>query len=214
MVGLYDGPIDGLYGPETQAAISRFQRTRHLAVTARMDSRTLAALREEAERSGEPIALSDPTQVRTVQNRLRQLGYYTGAADGVWGPEIQRSLERFQRDEGLPVGHVTRPTLIAMDLDVNAFPARANTLAASTEPLDPIVVQGIQHRLRELGFYSGRIDGVWGPATQNALMQFQRSRGIEPAGNINPITASALGLDPNNLSDSAAAVANGQRGRR
>jgi hypothetical protein len=47
---------------------------------------------------------------------------------------------------------------------------------------------------------------VWGRSTQNALIQFQRSRGLEANGQLNPMTISALGLDPNNLSGSAAAV--------
>lgn len=217
-IGLYGGPLDGLYGSETRSAVDRFQRNQGLAVTARLDDRTLGALRREAARSAEPVALSDPTHVRTIQNRLRQLGFYDGAADGVWGPEIQRALERFQRGRGLAVGHVTRPTLVAMDLDPDVFPrsttARADTRADKGEPLEPVVVRGIQQRLRELGFYPGAVDGLWGPGTQAALEGFQRSRGLADVGTLNPMTASALGLDPNDLSESAASIRGGPRARR
>jgi peptidoglycan hydrolase-like protein with peptidoglycan-binding domain len=60
-------------------------------------------------------------------------------------------------------------------------------------------VRNVQTRLRALGFYRGARDGVWGAGTQAALEQFQRGRGLEATGQINPVTAQALGLNPNNL---------------
>jgi peptidoglycan hydrolase-like protein with peptidoglycan-binding domain len=59
----------------------------------------------------------------------------------------------------------------------------------------------VQERLRQLGAYSGRVDGIWGPGTQQALERFQQGRGLQATGQINPATAQALGLDPNNLAE-------------
>jgi peptidoglycan hydrolase-like protein with peptidoglycan-binding domain len=219
-LGLYNGPDDGLWGPETQAAVQRFQQSRGMPVTSRLDNPTVSAIRSA---KSTPITLSDPTDVRTIQNRLRQLNFYNGPADGVWGPGTQVALENFQRARGLPVGQMTAATVGAMGIDAATFPTRAApgvgagagavsgpgaTPAAGVagNTLEPGVVRGIQRRLRQNGFYSGRVDGVWGPATQNALLQFQRSRGLEATGQLNPTTISALGFDPNNLSRSAAAV--------
>jgi len=70
-------------------------------------------------------------------------------------------------------------------------------------PLDPAVVRGVQRRLRQFGYYHGPADGVWGMRTEQAMERFQRSRGLEPTGDLNPVTASALGFDPNNLELSA-----------
>jgi hypothetical protein len=42
--GYYRGPIDGLIGPMTRAALARFQRDNGLYVTRRIDGPTLAAL--------------------------------------------------------------------------------------------------------------------------------------------------------------------------
>jgi peptidoglycan hydrolase-like protein with peptidoglycan-binding domain len=195
--GFYDGPLDGLWGPSTQAAVEEFQRSRGLPVTAELDNPTRHAMRHVAS---VPMTLSDPTDVRTVQNRLRQLHYYDGPADGVWGRDTQAAVERFQQSRGLPVGQVDRSTVAAMGLDPRAF--RTDT-AANGVPLDPAVVRGVQRRLRQVGFYHGSADGMWGPRTQEAVERFQRSRGLEPTGDLNPMTASALGLDPNNLELSA-----------
>jgi N-acetylmuramoyl-L-alanine amidase len=70
-------------------------------------------------------------------------------------------------------------------------------------PLEPRVVRGVQQRLRQQGFYSGNPDGKWGPRTQDAMQRFQKSRGLEASGDLNPATATALGLDPNNLATSS-----------
>jgi peptidoglycan hydrolase-like protein with peptidoglycan-binding domain len=43
------------------------------------------------------------------------------------------------------------------------------------------------------------VDGNWGAGTQAAIERFQQGRGLQPTGQINPATAQALGLDPNNL---------------
>jgi peptidoglycan hydrolase-like protein with peptidoglycan-binding domain len=216
-LGFYQGPNDGLWGPETQAAVQRFQQSHGMTVTAGLNSQTVAAIRT-AESA--PITVSDATDVRTIQNRLRQLNFYNGQADGVWNPGTQSALENFQRARGLPVGQLTAPTVTAMGIDAATFPTRPNagmasgaTATAGTtsmgyagHSLDRNVIRGVQRRLSQSGYSPGRVDGVWGPSTQNAVSHFQVSRGLAATGQLDPNTVSALGLDPNNLAGSAAAV--------
>lgn len=38
-----------------------------------------------------------------VQRRLALLGYYNGSIDGVYGPVLEKAVNSFQRDNGLPV---------------------------------------------------------------------------------------------------------------
>ncbi len=40
----------------------------------------------------------------------------------------------------------------------------------------------IQRKLKELGYYSGRVDGIFGDGTQAALVQFQSLNGLKPDG--------------------------------
>ena len=57
------------------------------------------------------------SEVREVQARLGQLGLYAGAADGVFGSELRRSVERFQARQGLePDGIVGPATYRALGL--------------------------------------------------------------------------------------------------
>jgi peptidoglycan hydrolase-like protein with peptidoglycan-binding domain len=53
-------------------------------------------------------------------------------------------------------------------------------------------VAKLQQTLAELGFYSGPIDGSFGPLTRSAVMAFQRANGLTPDGIVGPITWSAL----------------------
>lgn len=46
--GLYNGPVNGVIGPNTQAAIARFQQSWPMPVNGMLDDHTLAALGIEA----------------------------------------------------------------------------------------------------------------------------------------------------------------------
>jgi N-acetylmuramoyl-L-alanine amidase len=49
--------------------------------------------------------------------------------------------------------------------------------------LDPITeVSGLQGRLKNLGFYSGEVDGHFGPLTLLALQRFQFAHGLDTTG--------------------------------
>jgi hypothetical protein len=42
-------------------------------------------------------------EVANVQQNLRRLGYYTGMADGILGPNTETAIQRYQVDHHLPV---------------------------------------------------------------------------------------------------------------
>jgi Transglycosylase SLT domain/Putative peptidoglycan binding domain/LysM domain len=54
-------------------------------------------------------------------------------------------------------------------------------------------VAALQIGLGAHGFDPGPVDGVRGPLTRNALVQFQRARGLVPDGKLGPKTRRALG---------------------
>ena len=55
-------------------------------------------------------------------------------------------------------------------------------------------VRQIQTKLKELGLYTGSIDGIYGSGTKNAVIQFQKQQGLDPDGIAGTKTLTALGL--------------------
>lgn len=153
----------------------------------------------------QPLA---PAAVTKVQEQLREAGAYRGQADGIWGPDSQAALERFQQSRGLQVsGQLNQATAATLGLSPpdllaagpTAGPAPGTAAAVSTDALSQAAVRNVQERLRVLNFYRGQVDGLWGAGTQTAIERFQQGRGLQSTGQLNPATISALGLDPSNL---------------
>lgn len=60
-------------------------------------------------------------QTKTVQTKLKQWGYYTGAVDGIYGPKTKEAVKYFQRKNGLTVdGIVGKNTAAAMGISLSS----------------------------------------------------------------------------------------------
>jgi len=60
-LGFYGGPIDGIHGPQTKAAVERAQKAYGLMMTGRIDPETLARLREEvAKQAADHVEIPNP----------------------------------------------------------------------------------------------------------------------------------------------------------
>ncbi len=64
-------------------------------------------------------------------------------------------------------------------------------------------VRKIQKKLKELGFYNGSADGIYGTATKKAVTAFQKSCGITADGIAGAKTLKFLGLGSSESSNSA-----------
>ena len=144
-----------------------------------------------------------PPGIRAVQDRLRQAGAYSGPVDGAWGDASADALRQFQQGHGLQVtGQLNQATAAMLNL------VPGDLLAAVPDQqqdrkLHPAQVRNLQVRLRQLGYYRGPIDGEWGPGMQVALQRFQQSSGIQVSGRLNPQSVTAMGLNPDDLSQPA-----------
>ena len=119
-LGQQPGPVDGLYGPLTAAAVRRYQSVAGLAVDGIAGPETMKALHAEWP---QPVALGagygqrgGSAQVRAVQLRLRATKHSAGPADGMFGPHTEAAVMRFQSEKGLAVdGVVGNKTWRALD---------------------------------------------------------------------------------------------------
>ena len=55
---------------------------------------------------------STGSQVRTIQTKLKNWGYYSGEVDGIYGTQTQRAVEYFQRKNGLSADGVAGPATL------------------------------------------------------------------------------------------------------
>ena len=119
------GSITGVYGPSTIKAVRGFQEKRRITVTGKVDRRTWRVLVEmtrtptRAERHNVlvpgPALLrqgSSGMQVRGLQARLKQIGWYSGPVTGNYGRLTAKSVRGFQAKRRIPVtGQVDQRTL-------------------------------------------------------------------------------------------------------
>jgi N-acetylmuramoyl-L-alanine amidase len=91
----------------TELAVRHFQQVRGLSVDGRVGEETYRALNEARWSLGDRLLRYDPERpmrgddVISLQERLLELGYDAGRADGILGPETESGLRAFQRDYGL-----------------------------------------------------------------------------------------------------------------
>lgn len=64
-------------------------------------------------------------------------------------------------------------------------------------------VVDIQNALKQKGYYTGETDGIYGTATRNAVIAFQKDNGLTADGVVGSKTLSALGISPSGVYNSA-----------
>lgn len=113
-LGYQPGPVDGRYGPRTEAAVVRFQATQRLAVDGIAGARTLAALAvaQPVLYPGEGNGPHGSKQIRSLQRHLAAVGFSPGPIDGRYGALTARAVARFQRAKHLRVDGIAGPQTI------------------------------------------------------------------------------------------------------
>lgn len=147
-------------------------------------------------------------RVAEVRSTLARLGLLPGfegdvgewnrrsfsQAEMLFDDELAQTLKAFQQSRGiLPSGDIDEITL--RELRHASYTLGARVL--SYQPGQIMVgddVGQLQKQLQELGFYSGRIDGHFGPDTHAALQDYQINYGIQDDGICGPETMHALSL--------------------
>jgi peptidoglycan hydrolase-like protein with peptidoglycan-binding domain len=195
--GFRPGPVDGVMGPATQAAIRSFQKSENLEALGQLNRQTLAALGLQVEPPAngvEPRLVYSATTVREVQQTLNNRGYRAGPFDGVMHPATQAAVKEFQKSENLEAtGELNRQTLAALGVTPEvavAVPPRVASVHRSA------TIREVQQALNARGFHTGAVDGVMGPATRTALGNFQKSQNLEATGALNARTLAALDIQP------------------
>jgi len=82
---------------------------------------------------------SSGQEVRTIQEKLVRWGYFDGPADGIYGPNTQQAVRRFQQKNGLQVDGIAGPqTLAALGMS-SAGGSGGSTQASEVELLARVI---------------------------------------------------------------------------
>lgn len=136
--GYYEGKVDGVYGPETVAAVQALQKANGLPQTGTLDKATEQALRSELAAKGGAAAQEETASTAAVQQTLKLAGYWDGPVDGQWTEELTAALEALQKDLGVKVtGTVDAATIAALEkaiAELGATPSPSPTPSPSDSP--------------------------------------------------------------------------------
>ena len=156
------GVADGINGPRTQSALKQFQADNRLDATGELNEVTMIALEE---------LTATLTEAKQVQQRLIDLGYLRGKADGVFGDRSRKALKLFQTVQGLEntgkLDDSTKAKLFSEDM--LALPSQLNVGDKGEK------VTALQEKLIQYGFLNGEADGGYGAQTSAAVKRFQRN---------------------------------------
>ncbi|HXU96692.1 MAG TPA: N-acetylmuramoyl-L-alanine amidase [Jiangellaceae bacterium] len=130
--------------------------------------------------------------VAEIRAKLHQLGLLDSRDSDVFDDDVYRAVLLFQQERGLSADGVVGATTYRV-LDEARWRLGDRLLSyvvANPQAGDDVL--SLQRRLTELGFAVGRVDGVFGPRTGEALREFQRNVGLPADGTCGPGTFKAL----------------------
>jgi peptidoglycan hydrolase-like protein with peptidoglycan-binding domain len=108
-LGYNPGPIDGMFGATTEAAVKAFQQARSITVDGIVGKVTWINI-DEADQS-EPVLKVGSTglPVRRAQKRMSLVGYDVGGVDGRYGTRTEAAVKKLQQQRGVTVDGVVGP---------------------------------------------------------------------------------------------------------
>ncbi len=132
-------------------------------------------------------------QVVDIQTRLAALGYFLGreGADGFFGPQTERAIRAFQQRRLLMADGVVEDNTWTELVEAGYEPGdRLLYLRVPYMRGDDVLY--LQRRLDELGFDCGPVDGIFSPALEVAVTEFQRNAGLNVDGIVGETTFDRL----------------------
>ncbi len=162
-LGINTGKIDGKLGPNTQAAVRKFQKDNGLSETGEITEEVIVAMEKAVAAAAKPEAESKVT--------------VTDAKAVESSKEIKDA-----DDPAVVIVRKSDSKPSAPKVDPGPVPTLQNMKD----------VRKLQEQLKLAGTYTGEVDGKWGDLTRAAMREFQEKAGIEVTGRPNRETWLAM----------------------
>ncbi|MBM7095623.1 peptidoglycan-binding protein [Bacillus sp. H-16] len=214
----------GFYGEVTRKAVTDFQKANGLTADGIAGPQTFGALksnsssngssqpaRQEASKTIPDTQLlrqgSSGSAVTLLQEKLKELGYYTGSVSGSFQAGTREAVLAYQQANSLHRDGIAGPQTIghmnsgkgkayspeqpsSSNGSKNSGSLPANTVLRLNDKGS--AVSELQEKLKTHGFYNSGVTGTYGTITRQAVRDFQQAAGIGVDGIAGPQTFRAL----------------------
>ena len=132
--------------------------------------------------------------VRDIQDRLAALGFEAdGDSRAMFAEETRRAVLAFQRAKGLDADGIVGPDTWRALYEAG-YRLGDRILFMRRPMIRGEDVAELQSRLNSLGFDSGKVDGIYGPDTERAVIDFQQNRHLAEDGRVGPEVVTEIHL--------------------
>ncbi|MFL6589526.1 MAG: peptidoglycan-binding protein [Chthoniobacterales bacterium] len=183
--GFYYGDITGKSDADTTAAIRRYQIRNGLQITGELNAETEKAL----GLSSKPAESPKPRPAQTPGPTPPGFPQDTATPTVTPPPRSAPPQDDVETDPG------TEPEAPPPRVD-SRTPFAATPYEAAPSHVQQEILMQAQIRLMRQGYYRDEVDGLYGPALNFALRNFQMRFGLEPSGRFDVETLAALELLP------------------
>ena len=178
--GFYYGEINGQKDAETAAAIRRYQIRNGLQITGELNPETLRSLGVTSKPASTPAPRPQHTPGPPPPD------YVTPTpAPRTTAPPQPQTNEDYEDAPEPPPPRVESATIFG-----------GTPYEAAPPQVQQDIVARAQMVLLRLGYYRDAIDGLYGPAINSALRNYQARFGLEPSGRFDVETLASLSLLP------------------
>lgn len=197
--GFLKDSVDGKFGPETQRAVRKFQKSVGIKVDGKPGEKTLTALYEGTSkinqtRNSELKNQIEPKNPRTLyygctgarvkelQRALKAADCYGGSIDGVYGDLTLEAVKKYQYKRGLHADGMAGSKTLASLNRVSGKKVRSSfLLAVGSKGAE---VKKMQGYLSSQGYAHSDTGGEFGYSTEEAVKNWQKANGYEVTGSI------------------------------
>lgn len=131
------------------------------------------------------------TDVYDLTKRLFGLDYPI-SAQNVYDAGVANVVQLFQQRNGLTANGIADPTTQKVAFSSSAIPYDSHYIVPLVRGDRGPLVSALQSRLKELGYYTIRVDGIFGSGTQRAVRNFQARNGLSVTGIADVTTQNVL----------------------
>jgi peptidoglycan hydrolase-like protein with peptidoglycan-binding domain len=147
---------------------------------------TTFLIERPAEAPPRPSPAANPTTAQ-VQGVLKELGFYSGAVDGLSGPATGKAIEAYRAKVGLKVtAAIDEELLVQLGIEPTTAGIRPSPAPRAAEPQRQTerasLIKKVQAGLQAFGQDGIEVDGIPGARTKSAIREFQSIFGLPVTG--------------------------------